>query len=90
MSPVYTKEGGATEVDYYAIIICVPKAQLYHAVRQLRKVLLALQTFSLKSVSTISYANALGSTAFDCWLKKVSRSFLGSAALPKPSKRQIV
>ena len=39
VSPVYTKKGGKTEVAYYAIAICVPKSQLYHAVRQLRKVL---------------------------------------------------
>lgn len=38
VSPVYTNKGGKTEVDYYAIIICVPKPQLYQAVRQLRKV----------------------------------------------------
>ncbi|KAG0608585.1 hypothetical protein M758_8G116900 [Ceratodon purpureus] len=37
VSPVYTKKGGKTEVAYYAIAICVPKSQLYHAVRQLRK-----------------------------------------------------
>lgn len=37
VSPVYTNKSGKTEVDYYAIIICVPKPQLYQAVRQLRK-----------------------------------------------------
>jgi ATP phosphoribosyltransferase len=39
VSPVYTKTSGSVKVDYYAIIICVPKPKLYHAVRQLRKVL---------------------------------------------------
>lgn len=38
VSPVYTNKGGKTAVDYYAIIICVPKFQLYQAVRELRKV----------------------------------------------------
>jgi ATP phosphoribosyltransferase len=38
VSPVYTKTSGSVKVDYYAIIICVPKPKLYHAVRQLRKV----------------------------------------------------
>lgn len=37
VSPVYTNEGGTANVDYYAITICVPKPQLYHAVQQLRK-----------------------------------------------------
>jgi ATP phosphoribosyltransferase len=37
VSPVYTKTSGSVKVDYYAIIICVPKPKLYHAVRQLRK-----------------------------------------------------
>lgn len=37
VSPVYTNKGGKTAVDYYAIIICVPKFQLYQAVRELRK-----------------------------------------------------
>ena len=38
MSPVFTNKGGKTAVDYYAIIVCVPKPQLYQAVRQIRKV----------------------------------------------------
>lgn len=37
VSPVYTNTGGKAQLDYYAITICVPKSQLYHAVRQLRK-----------------------------------------------------
>lgn len=38
ISPVYTTKNGNISVDYYAIVICVPKPKLYHAVRQLRKV----------------------------------------------------
>ncbi len=38
ISPVYTTKTGNICVDYYAIVICVPKPKLYHAVRQLRKV----------------------------------------------------
>ncbi|CAM6045981.1 unnamed protein product [Sphagnum compactum] len=37
ISPVYTTKNGNISVDYYAIVICVPKPKLYHAVRQLRK-----------------------------------------------------
>jgi len=37
ISPVYTSKDGKVLVDYYAIVICVPKPKLYHAVRQLRK-----------------------------------------------------
>ncbi|CAM6023137.1 unnamed protein product [Sphagnum balticum] len=37
ISPVYTTKTGNISVDYYAIVICVPKPKLYHAVRQLRK-----------------------------------------------------
>jgi hypothetical protein len=37
ISPVYTTKTGNICVDYYAIVICVPKPKLYHAVRQLRK-----------------------------------------------------
>lgn len=45
VSPVYTNKSGKTEVDYYAIIICVPKPQLYQAVRQLRKVCVPQKIF---------------------------------------------
>jgi hypothetical protein len=38
VSPVYSKKNGVVEEDYYAITICVPKKNLYHAVKQLRKV----------------------------------------------------
>jgi ATP phosphoribosyltransferase-like protein len=38
ISPVYTTKNGNISVDYYAIVICVPKPKLYHAIRQLRKV----------------------------------------------------
>ncbi|CAK9875438.1 unnamed protein product [Sphagnum jensenii] len=37
ISPVYTTKNGNISVDYYAIVICVPKPKLYHAIRQLRK-----------------------------------------------------
>ncbi|CAM6120140.1 unnamed protein product [Calypogeia fissa] len=36
ISPVYSRANGATKVEYYAVVICVAKPQLYEAVRQLR------------------------------------------------------
>lgn len=38
ISPVYSGINGRVQVDYYAIVICVPKNRLYDAVKQLRKV----------------------------------------------------
>lgn len=36
ISPVYTTTNGSATVEYYAIVICVAKPELYDAVRQLR------------------------------------------------------
>ncbi|KAG7585343.1 ATP phosphoribosyltransferase catalytic domain [Arabidopsis thaliana x Arabidopsis arenosa] len=38
ISPVYCRRGGKISVDYYAIVICVPKKTLYDSVKQLRAV----------------------------------------------------
>ncbi|KAG2705414.1 hypothetical protein I3760_05G052300 [Carya illinoinensis] len=38
VSPVFCKHDGRVEVDYYAIVICVPKKALYKSVQQLRAV----------------------------------------------------
>ena len=39
MSPVYTLEGGQGAAPHlYAAVICVPKKQLYPAVKEIRKV----------------------------------------------------
>lgn len=38
VSPVFCKRGGRIAVDYYAIVICVPKRALYKSVQQLRAV----------------------------------------------------
>lgn len=38
ISPVYCKHGGKVAVDYYAIVICVPRKALYTCVKQLRSV----------------------------------------------------
>ncbi|CAA7028256.1 unnamed protein product [Microthlaspi erraticum] len=38
ISPVYCTEEGKAFVDYYAIVICVPKKALYASVKQLRAV----------------------------------------------------
>ncbi|KAK9098383.1 hypothetical protein Syun_025428 [Stephania yunnanensis] len=36
ISPVFSKRDGKVIVDYYAIVICVPKKDLYTSVQQLR------------------------------------------------------
>ncbi|VYS49390.1 unnamed protein product [Arabidopsis thaliana] len=36
ISPVYCTQNGKVSVDYYAIVICVPKKALYDSVKQLR------------------------------------------------------
>ncbi|KAJ0231546.1 ATP phosphoribosyltransferase 2 [Hirschfeldia incana] len=38
ISPVYCKQDGKVSIDYYAIVICVPKKALYESVKQLRAV----------------------------------------------------
>ncbi|KAL5994614.1 ATP phosphoribosyltransferase 1, chloroplastic [Asimina triloba] len=38
ISPVYSKRNGSVEPDYYAIVICVPKKDLYKSVKQLRAI----------------------------------------------------
>eukprot|EP00268_Persea_americana_P007292 TRINITY_DN1268_c1_g1_i1.p1 TRINITY_DN1268_c1_g1~~TRINITY_DN1268_c1_g1_i1.p1 ORF type:complete len:398 (-),score=75.05 TRINITY_DN1268_c1_g1_i1:419-1612(-) len=38
VSPVFCKRGGKVTADYYAIVICVPKNELYKSVRQLRDI----------------------------------------------------
>nr|AAT74589.1 chloroplast ATP phosphoribosyl transferase [Odontarrhena lesbiaca] len=38
ISPVYCTKGGKVFVDYYAIVICVPKKALYSSVKQLRAI----------------------------------------------------
>lgn len=38
ISPVYFTQDGKVSVDYYAIVICVPKKALYNSVKQLRAV----------------------------------------------------
>ncbi|CAN6587436.1 unnamed protein product [Malus baccata var. baccata] len=38
VSPVFCKRGGQIAVDYYAIVICVPKKALYKSVQQLRAI----------------------------------------------------
>ncbi|KFK40913.1 hypothetical protein AALP_AA2G059700 [Arabis alpina] len=38
ISPVYVTKDGKVSVDYYAIVICVPKKALYDSVKQLRAV----------------------------------------------------
>ncbi|KAJ4833070.1 ATP phosphoribosyltransferase 2, chloroplastic [Turnera subulata] len=38
ISPVYCKRNGEVVVDYYAIVICVPKKALYESVQQLRQI----------------------------------------------------
>ncbi|XP_071725599.1 ATP phosphoribosyltransferase 2, chloroplastic-like [Rutidosis leptorrhynchoides] len=38
ISPVFRKVDGLTTPDYYAIVICVPKKQLYKSVQQLRAI----------------------------------------------------
>ncbi|KAJ0244092.1 ATP phosphoribosyltransferase [Hirschfeldia incana] len=38
ISPVYCKKDGKVSIDYYAIVICVPKKALYESVKQLRAV----------------------------------------------------
>jgi len=38
VSPVFSKKNGEVKPDYYAIVICVPKKQLYDSVCQLRKI----------------------------------------------------
>lgn len=38
VSPVFCKRDGKVSVDYYAIVICVPKKSLYKSVQQLRKI----------------------------------------------------
>lgn len=38
ISPVFCKRDGRVAADYYAIVICVPKKQLYKSVQQLRAI----------------------------------------------------
>ena len=38
ISPVYCKRDGKVTIEYYAIVICVPKKALYESVQQLRAV----------------------------------------------------
>ncbi|XP_020889920.1 ATP phosphoribosyltransferase 1, chloroplastic isoform X2 [Arabidopsis lyrata subsp. lyrata] len=38
ISPVYCRRGGKISIDYYAIVICVPKKTLYDSVKHLRAV----------------------------------------------------
>jgi len=57
---VYTNKEGKAEVDYYAITICVPKPQLYHAVRQLRKVLWVLIEFFSMIATVVPTRMSLG------------------------------
>lgn len=38
VSPVFCKRGGRVTPDFYAIVICVPKKELYKSVRQLRDI----------------------------------------------------
>ncbi|KAA8536572.1 hypothetical protein F0562_029050 [Nyssa sinensis] len=38
ISPVFCKRNGGVAVDYYAIVICVPKKALYKSVQQLRAI----------------------------------------------------
>ncbi|KAF5726853.1 ATP phosphoribosyltransferase [Tripterygium wilfordii] len=38
VSPVFCKRNGKVAVDYYAIVICVPKKALYDSVQQLREI----------------------------------------------------
>ncbi|CAI0387539.1 unnamed protein product [Linum tenue] len=38
VSPVFCKRDGEVVVDYYAIVICVPKKELYKSVQQLRAI----------------------------------------------------
>ncbi|KAH9322910.1 hypothetical protein KI387_017549, partial [Taxus chinensis] len=38
VSPVFCRRDGEVKPDYYAIVICVPKKQLYECVCQLRKI----------------------------------------------------
>lgn len=38
ISPVFCKRDGKVSVDYYAIVICVPKKSLYQSVQQLRAI----------------------------------------------------
>ncbi|XP_028753264.1 LOW QUALITY PROTEIN: ATP phosphoribosyltransferase 2, chloroplastic-like [Neltuma alba] len=38
VSPVFCKRNGKVSADYYAIVICVPKKQLYKSVLQLRAI----------------------------------------------------
>jgi len=76
VSPVYTNKEGKVEVDYYAITICFPKPQLYHAVRQLRKVLWVLIEFFSMIAVVVPTRMSLGKLWF--WLKKVNSLLLGS------------
>ena len=46
VSPVFCQRDGTVTVDYFAIVICVPKKALYKSVQELRDVRL----FSLQLV----------------------------------------
>lgn len=46
VSPVFCKRDGKVVPDYYAVVICVPKKELYKSVQQLRAV---------SNISTIHY-----------------------------------
>lgn len=43
ISPVFCKRDGRVSADYFAIVICVPKKDLYKSVKQLRAVRLSFQ-----------------------------------------------
>lgn len=45
ISPVYCKRDGKVSIEYYAIVICVPKKALYESVQQLRAVSNAIHLF---------------------------------------------
>lgn len=38
ISPVYCKRDGKVSIEFYAIVICIPKKALYESVQQLRAV----------------------------------------------------
>lgn len=47
ISPVFCKRDGRVSADYFAIVICVPKKDLYKSVKQLRAVRLSFQALFL-------------------------------------------
>ena len=53
ISPVYYERDGKVVVDYYAIVICVPRKALYKSVQQLRAVSLELISCPFGSFSSL-------------------------------------